>query len=291
MEDRMSWNQEDIKERLDAVREELVAFLKERNRLDRYKRRERWRLMRQYIWPGVPEDFRKALEKTVDTEAHVQAILRHLEERKREITSAIERYNHAVRRFMEQERKKVFTQFDEEERSELGRRQITFAGMRDELLRRSRELHPGSSPEIIGEILSLRIGILPAEARDSLFREVARARVEEITGEGKNMDDRERENTAFSIEWNLRIRDRYYIARLLAVTYEEARRLLRIDPMLERIESEIESGRNDPGEEQVHRRRIGILRACALQAMEYLEELWPSSRGTHARLLARLKGV
>lgn len=288
MEEHMRWNSEDVKERLDAVRDTLVAFLQESNRLDRYKRRERWRLMRQYIWPGAPDDFRQMLESTVDTNAGAQAILRHLEERKREITSAIERYNHGVRRCMEQQLDKPVARFEEDEKEELNRRQITFAGARDELLRKSRALRPDSPPEIVGEILSLRIAILPAGARDLLFREVAAARAEELAREREGMEEMETELEAFSLEWNLRIRDRYYVARLLAGTYEESRWLLRIDLMLDLIDRETESGKENPGEEQYHHRRVDILRGCTRLALEYLEELWPSSGGAHEKLIARL---
>jgi len=284
----MNWNAEDLKERLDAVRDTLVTFLKESNRLDRYKRRERWRLMRQYIWPGAPDDFRQMLESTVDSNAGAQAILMHLEERKREITSAIERYNHGIRRYMEQQLDKPVARFEEEEKEELHRRQITFACARDELLRKSRSLLPDSPPEIVGEILSLRIAILPAGARDLLFREVATARAEELSRERGGMEERDTELEAFSLEWNLRIRDRYYVARLLAGTYEESRRLLRIDLMFDLIDRESESGKEKHGEEGDHHRRVDILRDCIRQAVEYLEELWPSSRGVHEKLLARL---
>ena len=73
--------------------------------------------------------------------------------------------------------------------------------------------------------------------------------------------------------------------------YEEARRLLRIDDMLERIEAAIAAGKANPGEERFHHRRVDILRGCARQAVAYLEELWPSSRGSHPKLLARLQSA
>jgi len=291
MNDRRKWGPRDLEERLGAVRRTLVTFLEERNLLDRYKRKERWRLMRQYIWPGAPGDFRKSLESTVETDAHAHAILQQLEERKREITGAIERYNHAVRRCLEQDRGKPVSDFNEEETRELSRRQITFAGARDELLRKSAEVEPESPPEVVGEILSLRIGILPAEARDALFREVARTRAEERARDRGGQDEDEIALDALAIEWHLRIRDRYYIARILAGTYEEARRLLRLDDMLEWIDAAIAAGKEDPGKARFHRRRADILSGCALLAVRYLEELWPSSRGSHPKLLARLQGT
>jgi hypothetical protein len=268
-----------------------LAFLEERNLLDRFKRKERWRLMRQYIWPGAPEGFRQSLESVADTNAHAQAVLKDLGERKREITGAIERYNLAVRRLMEQDRGQPAAQFDDGDRAELSRRQITFAGAREELLRKSRDLQPDSPPEHVGEILSLRIGILPAEARDSLFQDVARTGAEERARERGGLDEREMALEAVFIEWHLRTRDRYYIARVLAGTYEEARHLLHIDDMLERIDGAIAAGKEDPDKARFFDGEADILRGCARLAVGYLEELWPSSRGSHSKLLARLHGV
>jgi len=285
---RRKWSEKDLEERLDAVRRTLVAFLEQRNVLDRYKRKERWRLMRQFIWPGAPDGFRQMLESTAETDAHAHAILRNLEERKREITGVIERYNHAIRRYLEQECGKPIAEFDEEEKGELSRRQITFAGTRKELLRKSRELEPDSPPEIVGEILSLRIGILNAEARDALFQEVARTRAEESAGDRGGLTEEEIELEALAIEWQLRIRDRYFIARILAATYEEARRLLRVDDMLEWIDAAMAEAEKAPDRRRFLVRRAEILGDATRLAVRYLEELWPTSLGAHRKLLARL---
>ena len=56
----MSWTQDEVDERLAAVREALLHFLGERHRLEWFEHRVRWRLSRRYIWPARSPEEREA---------------------------------------------------------------------------------------------------------------------------------------------------------------------------------------------------------------------------------------
>jgi hypothetical protein len=277
------WTPEDVERSLQDVRDELLDFLKERTRLDWFKHKVRWRLSRKFIWPGAPEGFREKLDQAVEHDAGVEAFMEHLEERHRAIATAIERHNLAIQRLMEQQWGVPVSRFNPEALAELRRRRITFQGTRDELLRRARELTPESGTELIPELLSLRLAILSEDVRDEIFSQVAAILAGEKADRDPDMTPAARDRLAQAIELRLRCLDRYHVARLLAENYPEARRLMNVDPLLQRFETlrqaEREAGTVDPGREE----NLATLREVLLKMLAFLEQIFPTSAGTHER--------
>ena len=98
------WTDEVLAERLAVVREALLDFLRERTRLELFKHKVRWRLSRQHIWPGPPEVREATLAEAVEGDFGVEAFRKHIAKHQQVISKAIERYNHAVRRHLEDRR-------------------------------------------------------------------------------------------------------------------------------------------------------------------------------------------
>jgi len=282
------WSEEEVQRRLGAVREELLEFLRERTRLEWFEQKVRWRLSRQFIWPASPESSHYTLEKAVAGNVSVEAFRKHLEKRKRSITEAIERYNHAVTRKLEVELGCERSDFDDAQMEELRRRRITFQGVRDELRRRARVLGPDSDPSLIPETLSLRLAILTEEVRVSIFHDVAALVADEHADARGGMTPVDREILAMETELRLRCLDRYHVARLLAVNYSEGRRFLALDRLLEdyrELRTSRAAGEPDP----VARARAAILRDVLQRSIAFLEEIFPSSTGTHDREMRLLR--
>jgi hypothetical protein len=281
------WRDE-VPRRLAIVRESLLDFLRLRTRLEWFKRKARWRLSRKQIWPGTGAEDRAALEEAVDGAAGVGAFQKHVLERQRTISDAIERYNRAVRRAMEEELGVPAREFDETAKEELRRRRITFQGMRDELHRLAREVGPDAGPELVPELLSLRIALLTEDVRDELFSGVAALVADERADADDDTSVERRELTALEIELRLRCLDRYHAARLLAQNYDEARRLMGFDEMLERYR---QLARGEPDE--VGLAKAAIIREVLLRNIGWLEEIFHNSAGTHTHemlLLRRREG-
>jgi hypothetical protein len=118
----LRWTPEDVERRLATVREVLLDFLKERTRLDWFKHKLRWRLSKRYIWPGAPEGLDGLLEEAIERDGGVEAFKDYLQTRQRAIVDAIERYNTALQRLMEQEQGAPAERFDEAAAEELRHR-------------------------------------------------------------------------------------------------------------------------------------------------------------------------
>jgi hypothetical protein len=124
MNDPREWTEDDVAQALDAVRTELLDFLRGRTRLDWFKHKVRWQLSRRYIWPGAPQGARRLVEDMVGNDPGVAAFVEHLRSRQQKISTAIERHNTAVRRLMEQQRGVPAADFDEASRQQLKQRRI-----------------------------------------------------------------------------------------------------------------------------------------------------------------------
>lgn len=285
------WTEKDVEERLNDVRTKLLSFLRERTRLDWFKHKVRWRLSRSYIWPGAPDDFKQRLDDAVEEDVGVEAFMRHLDQQKSAISQAIERYNWALRRWMEQERGTQVNQFDEASKEILHRRRITFEGIHDELLGRAEQLTSESGPELIPELLSLRLAILNEDVRDQLFTEVAATLASRKADEQPDMSPEEREVLAFEIELRLRCCDQFHVAHLLAESYQEAKRLMGFDHLLDRYQQEGRRISQTPHDDPFCERRIKVIREVLMKKMGYLESIYPRSKGTHDRVMAILREV
>jgi len=284
------WTQDELDRRLLKVREALLEFLRERTRLDWFKQKVRWRLSRRYIWSAAAQDVSATLEEAVEGNAGVVAFRNHLETRKRSISEAIERYNHAVRRHLEETRGQPVDAFDAAAREQLRQRRITFQGIRDELRRRAQKLTRESGPELIPEILSLRLGILTEEMRDQIFSEVAALVADEFSDSRGGLPSDERDLVALETELRLRFFDRCHAARLLAVNYAEARRFLELDTLLAWYRDLIYERNMDPdGTNPKREATIAVLRDVLQRSLLFLEEIYPSSVGAHDREQASLR--
>lgn len=279
----LRWTSEDVELRLEAVRDELLSFLRARTRFDWFKHKVRWRLSRKYIWPGAPEGLDALLDEAIERDGGIEAFADYLRTRQLSITTAIERYNLAVRRLMEQERGVPVSQFDEASRVLLRERRITFQGTRDELLRRARRLTPESGSELIPELLSLRLAILSEEVRDQLFSEVAAIIADEAADANPEMTTAQRRLLAEETELRLRRLDQIQVARLLAENYAEARRMMSLDEQLGWYESLCREEAAAPGADALRGERIELLREVLLAKLADLEAIFPMTKGTHER--------
>lgn len=281
------WTQRDVDQRLDKVREVLLSFLRSRTRLDWFKHKVRWRLSRRTIWPGGPEGL-DALMAAVDRDAGVEALVSHLAAERAAIVGAIEHYNTAVRRLMEQEVGSEVSVFDPEAMGKLRQARITFEGTRDELLRRARDLTPNSEPELVPEILSMRLALVSEEVRDEIFSEVAAI----VAGERADLADltsEQREGLAEELELRLRALDRFHVASLLAESYAEARRFMEIDRLMETFERLHHDELAAPGADPRRTARLHLLRDALNLEITFLERIFPKTAGTHRRERQRLQ--
>lgn len=277
-EQSIRWTEDDVNQRLDEVREILLAFLRERTRLDWFKHKLRWRLSRRYIWPGAPDDFKQRLNEDVERDVGVEAFLEHLDKRKQEISQAIERYNKAVTRWMEQETGKRVDKFDEETLAALREQKIGFEGIRDELLRCGKHLTKESGPDLLPDLLSLRLAILTEEAREQVFAEVAATLASRAAEETPDMSYEERQALAFEIDLRLRSFDRFHVASLLSESYQEARRLMEFDSLLERFQQLRTTPTPD---DPFFERRLETTHQVLLKELSFLEKIYPRSKDTH----------
>ncbi len=275
------WTDEDVEALLGEVHEALLTFLRARTRLEWFKQKLRWRLTRRYVWPGSPDGLKSLLDETVERDAGVEAFLHHVESQSHRITEAIERYNYAVRRNMEATLGVPLSAFDPAQRAELQRRRITFQGIHDELLRLGRELGDDARPEDFSPLLSLRLAILDEDARQQVFREVCAKVAAEAADRAPDMTPAERDAVAVATELRLRVLDRYHVARLLADSYEEARRLMNFDKNLARYEELAKQPGGDPARDMGRSIRLGAFRKALLTQLGYLETLYPKTAGTH----------
>lgn len=288
--DNAYWTQEELDRRLQNVRDVLLEFLRERTRLDWFKHKVRWRLSRRYIWSAAAEDVSSMLEQAVEGNAGVVAFRKHLETRKRSIAEAIEKYNHSVRRHMEVEHGQPVEQFDAAAREELRQRRITFQGIRDELRRRAHALTPESGPDLIPEILSLRLAILTEDVRDQIFSEVAALVADEVSDSHGGLSQEEREILALGMELRMRFLDRCNAARLLAVNYAEARRFLQLDALLSWYRELVYQRQLEGAEPDANLAASSvILREVLQKSLDFLEATYPTSQGTHDRERASLR--
>jgi hypothetical protein len=279
----VTWTQKEVDERLAAVRAALLHFLGERHRLEWFEHKVRWRLSRRYIWPaGSPEERETLLNEAVEDDVSVEAFRDYLVTQQKTIANAIERYNHAVRRHMEQELSKPLGEFSDKERTQLRRRRITFQGTRDELCRVARDVRADSSPTLIPELLSLRLAILTHDVRDQIFGEAA-AFVAYDAADANDLAEEERDLIAVRTVLWLRCLDQYHVAKLMADTYTEARRLMDFDELIERLQQRVREERDSPGADATRVERIEIIRDVLRRYIEFLEESFPSSAGTHTR--------
>jgi hypothetical protein len=286
-----TWTQEELDTRLAAVREALLHFLNERHRLEWFEHRVRWRLSRQFIWPAhSPEDREVLLHEAVADDVSVEAFRDYLTTQQKTISDAIERYNHAVRRRMEEELDKPLSTFDEVERERLHRRRITFQGTRDELRRIAREVRADSPPDLMPELLSLRLAILTREVRDQIFGETA-ALVAYEAADSNDLSEDERDLLADRTLLWLRCLDHYHVVELMAENYAEARRLIGFDTMIEQLQQRIREERGSPGTDPTRIDRIDTIRGVLRRYIEFLERLFPSSAGTHTRESTILREV
>ncbi len=283
------WSQDEVAKRLEAVREELLGFLRERTRLEWFEQKVRWRLSRRYIWPGGADS--SALDQAVEGDVGVEAFREHLARRKRTISEAIERYNHAVRRHLEVVLGRPVNQFGAAERDRLCQQRITFQGIHDELRRRGRDLTASSGPELIPELLSLRLAILNADARREVFSAVAATLADERADQQGDMGPEERELIAFEIELRLRCLDRYHVTRLLAVNYPEGRRFMKVDRLLERYQELIRQRASLTEPDPWVEARLVVVREVAERSLGFLEQIFPKTEGTHERERAVLRGA
>jgi hypothetical protein len=283
------WSEEEIAQRLEAVRDELLAFLRERTRLEWFEHKVRWRLSRQYIWPAGGESSEERLDEAVEDDVGVEAFHAHLAERKRSISEAIERYNHAVRRRLEVVEGVPVARFSPHAREQLRQRRITFQGVHDELRRRARALTPESRPELIPELLSLRLAILAEDARGEVFGAVAGLLADERADQ-EDLSPEDRELAALEIELRLRCLDRYHVARLLAVNYSEARRFLQVDELLAWYQELARQRRQAAAESPRDEARARLLREVIGRSLGFLEEIFPRAAGTHEKERALLRG-
>jgi hypothetical protein len=283
------WSDEELARRLDAVRDALLHFLRERHRLGSFKQKIRWRMSRRFIWPGKPEEREALLREAVEDDASVDAFRDYLAGQQRTITDAIERYNLAVRRNMEETLGRRMGQLDAEELEELRRRRITFQGVRDELRRRAGQLEEMSGLDALPELLSLRLAILTEDARDEILGEVGAFIADRAADADPEMSREDRDLIAMRTELWLRCLDQYHVARLLAKNYAEARRLMGFDSLMKRLRQLATDGPDSPGADQNRRRKIEILRSVLRKYLTFLEEIFPASRGTHSRESAVLR--
>jgi hypothetical protein len=219
----------------------------------------------------------------VDSAAGVKAFHTHVVERQRTITNAIERYNHALRRHMEETLGVSAREFDDAAREELHRRRITFQGTRDELRRIARQVGRGSDPELVPELLSLRLALLTEDVRDEIFGGVAALVADERTSAGEEMSVDERELTAMEIELRLRCLDRYHVARLLAQNYAEARRFMDLDALLQSYRDLAREERDSEDPDAIRLGKMALLREVLSKSIARLEQIFPASAGTHTR--------
>lgn len=275
------WTDQDVDALLGEVREALLTFLRARTRLEWFKAKLRWRLTRRYVWPGSPDGLKSLLDETVERDPGVEAFLHHVESQSQRITDAIERYNYAVRRNMEAELGSPLSALSTAQRAELQRRRITFQGIHDELLRLGRTLGDDARPEEFGELLSLRLAILDESARQQVFGEVCAKVAAEAADRAADMAPAERDAVAVATELRLRVLDRYHVARLLADSYEEARRLMNFDKNLARYAALAQQPGGDPAKDLGRSIQLGALRKALLTQLGYLELLYPKTAGTH----------
>jgi hypothetical protein len=279
----VQWTDVEVAKRLEGVREALLDFLRLRTRLERFRRKARWRLSRRHVWPGASAADTAALDEAVDGAAGVQAFRTYVVERQRTITEAIERYNHALRRHMEKTLGVPARELDDVARAELHRRRITFQGTRDELRRLARQVGRGSDPESFSELLSLRLALLTEDVRDEIFSEVAALVADEHASEGEEMSVEERELAAMEVDLRLRCLDRYHVARLLAQNYAEARRFMDVDALLQRYRDLAREERVSENPDAVRLGKMAILREVLSKTIAWLEQIFPASAGTHTR--------
>ncbi|MBN1945387.1 MAG: hypothetical protein JW797_06890 [Bradymonadales bacterium] len=284
-DDSLRWTEQDVAERLAEVQQKLLAFLRERTSLDLFKHKVRWSLSRRYIWPGDPGDTSERLKEAVEQDGGVEALMDHLDRWKKMISQAIERYNWAVKRWMEQEQGRKTSDFDEQAKQLLVSRQITFEGISQELLACAAQVTAQSEPEVIPELLSLRLAILNEEDRNRLISEAAAAQAATLPG----VTPDQKEMRAFEIEQWLHCCDQYHVADKLAKSYNEARRFLEIDRLFQRHDEEIKAEREAPQLDPNRERRIQVLREMLFKKIGYLEQLYPRSKGTHKKDLDRLR--
>ncbi len=275
------WTEADLEALLGEVREALLTFLRARTRLEWFKQKLRWRLTRRYVWPGSPDGLQSLLDETIERDPGVEAFLAHVESHSQQITQAIERYNYAVRRHMEATLGAPLSAFTPAQRAELQRRRITFQGIHDELLRLGRTLGDDARPEDFSELLSLRLAILDETARQQVFGEVCAKVAAEAADRAEDMPPAERDAIAVATELRLRVLDRFHVARLLADSYEEARRLMNFDKNLARYQELAQQPGGDPARDLGRSIRLGALRKALLTQLGYLETLYPKTEGTH----------
>ena len=283
------WTEDELAQRLEGVRDELLGFLRERTRLEWFKHKVRWRLSRRYIWPAGAESAGEMLDEKVEDDVGVEAFHEHLAQRKRTISEAIERYNHAVRRYLEELKGRPVSRFAPEELEEMRQRRITFQGVHDELRRRARTVTVESGPEHIPELLSLRLAILNEDARDEVFSSVAATLAAERADQ-QDLTAAERDTVALAIELRMRCLDRYHVARLLAVNYNEARRFMQVDDLLEWFQDVARQRRQATEPNPQHDARLALLREAIERSLGFLEEIFPRAAGTHERERALVRG-
>jgi len=288
-ETEVRWTDAEVAKRLEGVREVLLDFLRLRTRLELFRRKARWRLSRRHVWPGASAADRDALDEAVDSAASVEAFRTHVTERQRTITEAIERYNYALRRHMEEALGVSAGEFDDEAREELRRRRITFQGTRDELRRLARQVGRDSGPELVPELLSLRLGLLTEDVRDEIFSAVAALVADERSGAGDEMSASQRELATMEIELRLRCLDRYHVARLLAQNYAEGRRFMELDGLLQRYRDLAREEHDSEKQDAVRLGKMAILREVLSKSIAWLEQIFPQTAGTHTREMLLLR--
>jgi hypothetical protein len=267
----------------------LLHFLEERTRLDWFKHKLRWRLSKRYIWPGAPEGLTGLLDEAIEKDGGVEAFMAYLRTQQRAITAAIERYNLALLRYMEQERGVPAEKFDEASRTELHQRRITFQGTREELLRRARGLRPDSGPELLPDLLSLRLALLTEDVRAGVFAEVAAQLAKEESASRPDLSPEALRHLAEATALRLRSLDQFHVARLLAESYPEARRLMDVDDLLHRYEAQRREEFAHPGVEPGRAEELEVLRNVLLDKITFLADLFPITAGTHDREISLLR--
>ena len=207
----------------------------------------------------------------------------------RTISDAIERYNHALRRHAEEKAGRPLAELDEATREELRRRRITFQGIRDELLRVARWVTADSRPSLLPELLSLRLAILVEEVRDEIFSYVSATVAEEHADTSVDIAPAERDLVAFQTELRLRCLDRYHVAKLLAETYDEGKRFMKLDALVEQYQALARELRGVDSPDPIRAARLELYREVLAKTVAFLEEIFPSTAGTHDRITALLR--